>query len=290
MVNKLNKVKVYLISYANKQFIKNQNRLNKSAMKYGIKRIISYREEHLKKTKFYNIYKYILDKPRGVGYWLWKPFFIYKTMKQLDEGDILIYSDSGAIFIDNPLPLLKIAKKENILLFTNNEPNIKWNKNRCLVKMGCNSEKYFNAPQVSAGFQIYVNNESTRKFVKEWLYYCCMPGLIDDTLSKPREYEEYMEYKEHRHDQSILTNLAIKYNIPLYRDPSQGGNHLKPLEFRKKREWLQPPYLYRIQTTTERIAYSTIINHLRNASKFKLLLIKLHTISPRWIKMLIKRR
>ena len=287
-------VKLYLISYANNKFKKNQERLNKSANKYGVNNIISYNEIHLKRTKFYNKYRHILDKKRGAGYWLWKPFFIYKTMKQLDDGDILIYSDSGTIFINSPIPLLKIVKTKNILLFTNNKPNINWNKNRCLVKMNCNSEKYFNAPQVSAGFQIYVNNKKTRKFVKEWLYYCCQPKLIDDTTSNPGEYEEYVSFKEHRHDQSILTNLVTKYNIPLYRDPSQGGNHLKPLEFRKKREWLQYPYLYVLSqhkdSKTERFKYPTIINHLRNTGRSRLLLIKLHTILPRWIKKLLKRK
>ncbi len=276
------------MSYANGKFIKNQNRLNKSGAAYGIKNILSYNDSHLKRTKFYSKYKNILDQPRGAGYWLWKPFFIYKTMCELNEGDILIYSDSGAVFVNSPLPLLKIVVKEKILLFTNNEFNIKWNKKRCLSKMNCDSGKYFYSPQVSAGLQIYVNNKETRKFVKEWLYYCCMPGLIDDTISELGEYEEYATYKEHRHDQSILTNVAIKYNIPLYRDPSQGGNYFKPLEFRRSGEWLQYPYEYKDVANPERFNYPTIINHLRNAGKIKLMLIKIHTRLPRWMKKIIK--
>lgn len=281
-------VKVYLTSYANKKFIKNQNRLNKSAKKYGIKNIISYNDSDLKKTKFYDKYKKILDHPRGAGYWLWKPFFIYKAMCKLREGDILVYADSGAVFINNPLPLLKIAARNEILLFTNNELNIKWNKRKCLSKMNCDSGKYFYSPQVSAGFQIYINNDKTRKFIKEWLYYCCLPGLIDDSLGKPREYEEYVTYKEHRHDQAILTNIAIKYDVPLYRDPSQGGNHLKPLEFRRSGEWLQYPYKYKKPINNGN--YPTIINHLRRAGRIKMLLIKLHTRLPRWLKIITKRK
>lgn len=271
--------KVCLMSYANKNFIKNQKRLNKSAKKYKIKNIISYTDSDLKKTKFYDKYKGILDKPRGAGYWLWKPFFIYKTLKLLNDGDVLIYSDSGAIFVNSPLPLLKMLRKNNILLFTNNETNIKWNKNICLIKMCCDSEKYYNAKQVAAGFQIYVNNERTRNFVKEWLYYCCMPGLIDDTISEPGEC---MEFREHRHDQSIITNLATRYNIPLYRDPSQGGNYLKPKKFRKRNDWLAYPYRYEAEINS----YPTIINHLRGASRTRLLLIKLHNRLPRWLKRL----
>lgn len=286
-------VGVCLISYANKAFEKNQLRLNKSGKNYEIKSIISYNEEDLKATKFYNKYKDILDQPQGAGYWLWKPFFIYKTLTELNEGDYLIYSDSGAVFVNNPLPLLKLARKEKVLLFDSGERNIKWNKNRCLSQMGCNSEKYLNekATQVSAGFQIYINNERSRKFVKEWLYFCCQPGLIDDMVSKPGEYEEYAAYKEHRHDQSILTNLAIKHNIPLYRDPSQGGNKYKPLGLRQRGEWLPYPYRYKSKKELDiKSNYPTIINHLRNTSNFKLFLIKLHSKLPRWLKLIIRKK
>ncbi len=284
-------VKVHLISYADGRFIKNQNRLNKSAKKYGIKNIISYNNLDLKRTKFYSKYKNILDESKGSGYWLWKPFFIYKTLNEMREGDILIYSDAGAVFINDPLPLLKIVAREEILLFTNNEINIKWNKAFCLSKMNCNSGEGFYSPQVSAGFQIYMNNERTRKFVKEWLYYCCIPDLISDTTPSLNGYEEYAAFKEHRHDQSILTNVAIKHNIPLYRDPSQGGNHLKPKEFRRRGEWLQYPYRYKVllNSDTKRFKYPTIINHLRNTGKMKLLLIKIHTKLPKWIKKIRRR-
>jgi len=278
-------VKVYLISYANKQFVKNQDRLNKSAIKYNLKNIISYGESDLKSTKFYSKYKKILDQPRGAGYWLWKPFFIYSTMCKLREGDILIYSDSGAVFIDNPLPLLKIVAKEKILLFTNNEPNIKWCKRKCLNEMRCNSSKYYSAPQISAGFQIYINNNNTRAFVKEWLYNCCKPGMIDNSKTDGGEFKSFIE---HRHDQAILTNLAVKYNITFHRDPSQGGNCLKPLSLRKKGEWLQPPYVYMEQSSSDN--YPTIINHLRNTKNIKLFLIKLHSKLPRWLKILLKRK
>lgn len=280
-------VKVYLISYANDKFVKNQNRLNESARKHGINKIISYNESDLKVTKFYKKYKNILDSHRGAGYWLWKPFFIYKTMSKMGDGDILIYSDSGAIFVDNPRPLLKLALREDILLFTNNEQNIKWNKRLCLLKMGCDSDIYLNSPQVSAGFQIYVNNDKTRKFVKTWLSYCCAQDLINDVDGGCNEYAKYIE---HRHDQSILTNLAAINNIPLYRDPSQGGNHLKPLQFRKKGEWLQYPYKYYDIKNPERFMYPTIINHLRNTGKIKLKLIKIHSRLPVWLKKIIRKK
>ena len=47
----------------------------------------------------------ILKQPRGFGYWIWKPYFILKSLEELNDGDILFYSDSGSIFIRNLEPL-----------------------------------------------------------------------------------------------------------------------------------------------------------------------------------------
>ena len=37
----------------------------------------------------------------------------------------------------------------------------------------------------------------------------------------------FMEFKDHRHDQSVLTILSVKYNFELFRDPTQFGNDFK---------------------------------------------------------------
>ena len=37
--------------------------------------------------------KSIMSKKRGFGLWLWKPYFINKTLKQMNDGDWLFYVD-----------------------------------------------------------------------------------------------------------------------------------------------------------------------------------------------------
>ena len=44
-----------------------------------------------------NYFKETYSSPRGGGYWIWKPFVILKTLKSMQEGDILLYADAGAI-------------------------------------------------------------------------------------------------------------------------------------------------------------------------------------------------
>ena len=64
--------------------------------------------------------KKILDAPKGIGYWLWKPFIILETMKNISEGDVIVYSDSGIEIIENLDPLITICKEQKpVLLFAN---------------------------------------------------------------------------------------------------------------------------------------------------------------------------
>ena len=39
--------------------------------------------------------EFINKNRRGFGYWLWKPYLIKKNMDAMEDGDILLYSDSG---------------------------------------------------------------------------------------------------------------------------------------------------------------------------------------------------
>lgn len=35
-----------------------------------------------------------LDEKKG-GYWIWKAYIIYDSLQKLNDGDILVYADSG---------------------------------------------------------------------------------------------------------------------------------------------------------------------------------------------------
>lgn len=219
--------KIVLVSYATKDYLQYQNELSKSALQKGVDLTFEYNDSWLKETSFYKTNKKLLSKKRGAGYWIWKPFIILDAMKKLNKGDFIIYLDSGVQVISDIFPLISLAKKQRgILLFTNNLLNKSWTKRDCFVKMNCDSQKYWEAKQVQATYQIYEINPKSQKFLKEYLKYCQLPECVSDErniLGKPN----FKEFIENRHDQSILTNLAIKNKLKLYPDPSQFGNNLK---------------------------------------------------------------
>lgn len=263
-------MKKCLVSYATPEFEKKQNELVLSARKFGINETFSYTTEWLKTTDFYLNNKEILDQPRGAGYWVWKPYIILEAMKQLDFGDLLIYCDSGAEIVSDITPLIDLCtQQEGILLFNAINKNKLYTKKDCFVFMGCDSYKYWNHPQFMAGYQVYIKNERSIGFLNEYLKYIQISHLVDDT---PSEKPNDKKFVEHRHDQSILTNLAITHQIKGYRNPSQGGNHLKKEELRVKSEQLNHPYSENPDLNSD---YPQIFFNKRNAGKFKLFLIKL---------------
>lgn len=155
--------------------------------------------------------KSILSKGRGGGYWIWKPYFIDKVInEELRTGDILIYSDAGVEIINNVNWITDRMKYSDIFLFGNMYEHAHWCK-ADVIKAIAPAVKFNKQVQASVIF-IRVSDKS-RIFVKKWLDYCTRPGFIDDSKSVS---ENHPEFREHRHDQAVLTCLAYKENIPLH--------------------------------------------------------------------------
>jgi hypothetical protein len=202
---------VYLISYADgpEVFLRNQNALASSAINKGIDFIMNYRRDHLD-PKFVKKNKQILDQKKGAGYWLWKPYLILKTLKEIPEGAVLIYSDTGLTLtkdIGEFLDLL-IKDKGELLLTSYSKHSIKQiTKRETFIRMGCDHEEAFKAPRLIGGFMVMKNTGRVRNFIQRWLKNCEDQNLlIEGSSSKP----EYPEFSTHQHDQSILSLLYYK--------------------------------------------------------------------------------
>jgi hypothetical protein len=61
-----------------------------------------------------------------------------------------------------------------------------------------------------AGALIIKKTSNTIKYMKEWLDMCCIYEDITDSASIEKNDQQY---REHRHDQSLLSIVIDKYNI-----------------------------------------------------------------------------
>ncbi|GHT01447.1 hypothetical protein FACS189421_14090 [Bacteroidia bacterium] len=103
--------------YANNAY-KKQQRINSWTAKHigKVDKVYSFSPEDID-ADFYNRNKNILSQSRGNGLWLWKPYFIDKVMKELNDGDIICYADSGIAYLKNIAGMIDKLKASRILRF-----------------------------------------------------------------------------------------------------------------------------------------------------------------------------
>lgn len=225
-------MKKILISFAtNPKWYRSQQLLNNSAKQGGFDGIISYtdRGRDWEFAKKYND----VASTRGYGYWQWKPIIILDALSKLNDGDIVGYVDSGNLLVNNLDYIFNACNEQGIVLFDNRDGNFEktthknkeWTKRDCFVLMDCDSEEYYNASQVDGAYQFYKKTPNTIKFLEEYMRFCSNDNIISDlpTITK----DNLPEFKDHRHDQSILSLMAVKYKITLLPEPSEWGNYLE---------------------------------------------------------------
>ena len=163
--------------------------------------------------------KNILELDRGGGYWLWKPYIINETLKKINENDIVFYLDSKYYFMEDFTELYLNYMENNDLLVWKNKPNNPiWHmKNWCKIDVILKydmSKKIFdeNAEECWGGALVIKKNEHTIKYMKEWLDMCC---IYEDITDAPSKVENSGLFCEHRHDQTLLSIILYKYNIPM---------------------------------------------------------------------------
>ncbi len=211
--------KVILLNYADQKFSIQQKYNYISAKFFG-----GFDEYHLTSDKdideqFKQSNCEIFNIERGGGLWLWKPYVILKTLKTIDDDDVLVYCDSGTVFIRNISYLIDFMnrKKMDILLFDTPLLEMQFTKKNVL--------NYFNSDglknQIGAGYMLMRKSEFTLRFFNEWLSLCQnIDFLYDDGKVKQHDY-----FLAHREDQSLLSLLAHSYNLPSFREPTQYGEH-----------------------------------------------------------------
>lgn len=211
------------ITFANKYYYDAAESLRNSSKQYGVDTIVM--NEMSLPDEFYATYKEHFRSVKGFGYWIWKPYIILKMMEQMPKGEILLYTDAGCSFTNHPSYLLRTLEGTDIGSFEVwGHPNNLWTKPSVFLEMGLNSED-FQQYQRAGGYLIIRVSELSVAILSEWFSLVKKLHLVnDDEINTNPD-----DYYHHRHDQSLLSIVLKKHNIPGFRDPSQFGNRFKHL-------------------------------------------------------------
>ena len=207
------KGKIVCISYGDESFKQSLEYNGKSALEIAkADEFYGYTPEDID-PEFKAKNDYILSKGRGNGYWLWKPYFLYKTLTQkLNDGDYLIYSDAGIFYVDLAQKLVDFLNEKKAEMYLHRLPHLEkeYTKRDAFILMGVDGPFYAETGQFNAAFQVYRKSKFTEFFLGEYLYYAQDKRIITDDQNEMGT-PNYEGFIDHRHDQSILSLLTKKY-------------------------------------------------------------------------------
>ena len=205
---------ITFINYADKAFKRHQHFSLKMATKRGkFDKVIGYSKVDIE-PEFYEKNRIILDYDKGGGYWLWKPYFILKTLYNLSENDYLFYSDAGAFFLQSVGPLISEIAKSDQDIMGYELPFIErqWTKKELFINMNCDKKQYYNTNQIGSSFILIRKTPFSVTFFQNFLSFACIAKNITD-IHKDNIYQE-SDFIEHRHDQSFFSIMAKIEGIP----------------------------------------------------------------------------
>lgn len=168
----------------------------------------AYREAH----------KDIFDQKRGAGYWLWKPYVILDALESLQWNDYLMYVDAGVLYYSSVRPLAEQLERDgqDIYFSAGFWRNEYWTKRDTYVLLNCDDESFYSAHRVAAGYMMIKKTPLSVEFIKVWKRYMEDARLATDMPSccgKP----ELPRFREHRHDESVLSLLIKQHGYCPYR-------------------------------------------------------------------------
>ena len=228
---------IQLVTFADQSMSNSARLCIQSAAEHGVDLPRWVQWEQFKLTTFYAEHKQLFDQPRGLGYWAWKPWVILESMKTARDGDVVIYSDAGVEIIADVNEVVK-RMDQDIHLFANQWQHAHWCK-RDVIESICSPSimmssrnrstraavferdglrwEFFDK-QCQASVIFFCVSDYSKQFVSEWLDWCLIPHLIDDS---PSIAPNHPEFREHRHDQAILTTLAYREGLHLHWWPAR---------------------------------------------------------------------
>jgi hypothetical protein len=205
-----------------KNYHEGLNRICNQAKQFNIfDDIFSYTEKDLMDDlEFWNKHSdFILNNTRGYGYWLWKPYLIKKTLDKINDGDTLLYADCGCELNINGKPkiydFINTVKMKKIIATSATSSDYDYTKMDLIkyLHMEDNIE-LLKKPHIQATVLLLVKTSEIIELVNEWYNIGSSDyHFINDSPSINNNFKNFIE---HRHDQSIFSLLVKKNNLINY--------------------------------------------------------------------------
>jgi hypothetical protein len=189
-----------------------------------------YDDRWLASTPFYAMNRWIFDRrpQHGFGFCSWKPYIILHALRTFAQtGDVVMYLDADTYPIADISCLFEHAGRghqKGIMLFEEQGcVNKTWIKGDCFDAMQVDGKGPTEAMHACGRFQLFKKgNWFNEQFLMEWLTYSLNPKCQFHEGSVIPGIDD-ASFLRNSCEQSVLSLLAFKYDIPLHRTPDQNG-------------------------------------------------------------------
>jgi len=204
------------------------------APKFGADELRVYDDHWLTRERadFVEQNRWLWDHPhkRGFGWYAWKPFIVLDALERAADGDVILYTDADTFPVDDFSVLYEQCARDGGILLFKAGGNVnarftqaQWCKRDCYIVMNQDEPRYHAAEAGVARFMLFQKGQwRAHQFLMEWLTYCVNP--LATTFAGSLLAPEPAGFVEHRTEQAIMTNLAHKYRLKLYREACELGN------------------------------------------------------------------
>jgi hypothetical protein len=215
-------------------------RIVKDAPGFGVDEVRVYDDLWLMGTDFYRMNYWLWEMPkdpakqrRGFGWYCWKPYVILEEMERLERRGYggkgqhpatVLFTDADTYPVADLTVLFDRCRTDDGMMFFRAEGWFQrgWCKRDAMIVMGCDNDRYLDAPHTTARFMLFeCGNWRAKQFLIEWLAYMVHP--LTCTLEPSVLAPEHEGFQEHRSDQAIMSNLVHKYGCKLYREADEYG-------------------------------------------------------------------
>lgn len=211
-------MKAHLITYASDRYVNRRKYFENEVQNMSWFSSVKVYNSLDIKSDFRDEYKDILSMPRGGGYWVWKAHIIEDRLKDLNEGDILIYCDAGCIIQQDKKTeknferYINLATEKSGLGFELGHQEYKWTNKKTLLHFKENynlTKEHALSNQIMSTVKILKKDKNTENYIKEFFNVLKADKfLITDKYNN----DSVAGFHDHRHDQSIFSLLTKALN------------------------------------------------------------------------------
>ena len=165
----------------------------------------------------------ILRNEHGKGLWIWKHYVQYRTLREMSDGDILLYIDSDFRCDPSILQYFCLAQQHDIVGFHHSHPDYTLSKlasRDSMILMNLDNIAVTSSVQSSGGNIMFKKSKFSINFILEMAAWSQQIDVVGNRGKPSKLGLDWKEYQSsnynHQCDQAISSLMLIKYGCKTF--------------------------------------------------------------------------